>query len=404
MADDSIRYDAVTVHTRAQLTPEGFLKDSPVIGRAGVQEYRRADGSLRREYRPPEVIFAAQSLAAVAGIPIIDRHSALINSTNVRQHIVGSVLGSARQDENNMVGDIVIYDPTPVTKHGRRELSLAYGVRCDETPGTTPAGEPYDARVIAITRYDHLAIVEKGRAGVAKLRLDADDAVSADLSDIEISMEDDNMPGDNKPDTTTAPANAPATPANGNLKMAVIRLDGIEYQAPPEVERALVKAQEAASAANLRADQAEAARDTLQASIANHEAALTQARADGAVAARVRLQLEGVAKEHGVEVRADATDRAIRESFIRKIHGKNDMNFDGKSDDYLNALYDGAVEKATEAARNNKNNRVSVNGGPVNGSPTGQRSDAAPPLPGQPAMITSAQQAKYFAESRSRSM
>jgi hypothetical protein len=379
MADDSIRYDAVTVQTRAQITPEGFLKDSPVIGRSGVQEYRRADGSTRREYRPPEVIFAAESLAAVGGIPIIDRHSALINSKNVRQHIVGSVLGSARQDGANMVGDIVIYDPTPVTTHGRRELSLAYGVRCDENPGTTPDGEAYDAKVIAITRYDHLAIVEKGRAGVAKLRLDADDAVATDLNDIEIFQKDDNMPGDN---VETPPANNPPATPNGNTKMAVIRLDGIEYQAPPEVERALVKAQDALATATRRADQLEAERDTLQTAMAGHDAALVQARADGAVAARTRLQLEATAKEYGVEVRADATDRAIRETFIRKIHGKTDMNFDGKSDDYLFALYDGALEKAAEGKKISANNRVAVNGGQVTQN---VRADAATAANAKPA-------------------
>lgn len=399
MADDSIRYDAVTVHSRAQITPEGFLKDSPVIGRAGVQEYRRVDGTVRREYRPPDVIFAAESLARVSGIPIIDRHCALINSQNARQHVVGSVMGAARQDADNanhMVGDIVIYDPTPVIKHGRKELSLAYGVRCDETPGTTPEGQPYDAKVIAITRYDHLAIVEKGRAGVAKLRLDADDAISADLNDIEIFHEDGNMP--NETDTTVT-SNPPAAspPAAGTIKMAVIRLDGIEYQAPPEVERAYVKAQEAVAAAKLRADQAEAARDTLQATIGTHEAALVQARADGATAARVRLQLETVAKEHGVEVRADATDRVIRESVIKKINNKSDMNFDGKSDDYIGYAFDGALEKAAEAAKNNKNNRVSVNGGLV--TQVTARADSVPTI-GSNARITSAAQAKALLRAR----
>ena len=403
MADDSIRYDAVTVNTRAQIDTEtGFLKDSPIIGRSGVQEYRRADGTTRREYRPPEVIFAAPSLDAVRGIPIIDRHSALINSKNVRQHIVGSVLTSARQDGNNMVGDIVIYDPTPITTHGRKELSLAYGVRCDETPGVTPEGLPYDAKVIAITRYDHLAIVEKGRAGVAKLRLDAEDAVSADLNGIEIFHGDSNMPGDNDPTppdpaTTKPPVQTP--PAPGTVKMAVIRLDGIEYSAPPEVERALVRAQEIAAAANLRADQAEATRDTLQATIAGHEAQLVQARADGAVAARVRLQLETVAKDHGVEVRTDATDRAIRESVIRKIHAKADMNFDGKSDDYIGFAFDSALEKAAEAAKNTKNNRVAVNGGGVPGNVRADSLAATTPA-AAPSIISSAEQARRVMAAR----
>lgn len=381
MAD--IRYDAVTVNARATLTPEGFLRDSPIIGRAGVQVYRRADGGERREYRPPEVIFQAQTLAAVVGIPIIDKHSALINATNVRQHQVGTVLSQARQDGSNMIADIVIHDPTPVTKHGRRELSLAYGVRCDETPGVSPEGEAYDARITEITRFDHLAIVDKGRAGVAKLRLDADDAISADLQDIEILQKDDNMPTEPNPGGNGgAPSNAPnvnppanpsVNPGSGNRGMAILRLDGIEYQVPPEVERAAVRAQEALTDANRRADSAEAERDGLRSQVSSHEAAIAQARSDGATAARARLKLEGVAAEHGVEVRTDASDRVIKETIIRKVHGDTQMNFDGRSDDYLNALFDTALATATKAKKTNEANRAAVNGA---GQP-GARADAA---------------------------
>lgn len=400
MADDSIRYDAVTVQVKAQLTPEGFLRDSPIIGRSGVQIYRRADGTTRREYRPPDVVFDANSLAMVSGIPIIDKHAALINSTNVKQHIVGTVLGSARQDSSNptnMVSDIVIYDTAPI-KAGRKELSLAYGVRTDETPGTTPEGEAYDARITAITRYDHLAIVEKGRAGVAKLRLDSDDAVSSDLPDIEL-VHKDSVDMANDPTTGGNPSAPANPPVNGGARLVTVRLDGgIEYQAPPEVERALTRAQEAATAAATRADKAEAERDTLVATVAGHEAALVQARTDGAAAARIRLQLEGIAKEHEVEIRKDATDRAIRELIIKKLDNKTDINFDGKSDEYVNYRLDGALEKAAEAAKNNKNNRVAINGGGQNIQPI--RNDSVNNMVTGRPVISSAKQAQELARLR----
>ena len=57
------RFD--TVEIRAVKTDEGFIRDAPVIGRAGILRYKNADGSERIEYRPPDEAFAADSLAGI---------------------------------------------------------------------------------------------------------------------------------------------------------------------------------------------------------------------------------------------------------------------------------------------------------------------------------------------------
>ncbi len=376
---ESIRYDAVPL--RATMTPEGYLKDSPVIGRSGVQEYKRADGSIRREYRPPDVVFSAEALAGVHGIPIIDQHVGLMTAANVRQHSIGTVLSAGRQDGNTLVADIVIHDPTPVTKFGRKELSLAYAVRTDETPGNTPEGEPYDARIEAITRYDHLAIVAKGRAGVARLRMDSDDAEATDLPPLA------DIPADkDKPimANEAPPANAP--------KLVVVRVDGIEYSAVPEVERALNRLNADLAAAKLRADAAEAARDTLQGTIDKHAAEIEQVRSDAAGTVRARLELEGVAKTHSVEVRMDDSDRVIREKVIRKLQSDENLKFDGKSDDYVGFAFDAAVEQAAKASKTKQENRAAVNGA---GQVAAVRADAA----GKP-VINSAAAARAVMERR----
>lgn len=288
-----------------------------------------------------------------------------------------------------MVADIVIHDPTPVTKHNRKELSLCYNVRCDENPGETPEGEPYDAKVVAVTSYNHLALVERGRAGVARLRLDSDDAaVSDDIKDLELYRHEDNtdMSGTNQ-----QPVQAPATV---HRPMISVRIDGIEYPAAPEIERHLARLNGDMTAAQKRADTAEAERDALKADVAKHEAALAQVRSDTAVQVRARIALENVAKDQGVDVRADDTDRAIRENIIRKVNGSASARFDDKSDDYVVALYDGALERAGKDKRQNDANRMAVNGvagagalGVVN------RADAAVAAAGAP-RITSAAAAR----------
>ena len=40
----------------ATKTDEGFLVDSPIVARIGIQEYRRADGSIRKELRLPGAV------------------------------------------------------------------------------------------------------------------------------------------------------------------------------------------------------------------------------------------------------------------------------------------------------------------------------------------------------------
>lgn len=313
------RFDSVPL--RARQTPEGFLRDSPVLARSGVQEYRRSDGTVQREYRPPGVVFHADVLAMVRGLPIIEDHAALITSANSRQHVIGTVLSEGRADAATMSADIIIHDPTPVSK-GKKELSLAYHVRLDETPGTTPEGEPYDVSVTAITRMDHLAVVPKGRAGVARLNLDASDAVST-------TEEEGGMP-DN---------------------LVAVRLDGIAYQVPPEVERAVTKAQADLAAATTRADTAEAERDAEKARADAATASVAQARTDAAAEARARIGLEAQAKAAGVAFAADATDRAIREAGIKHLR-KDAVDLSKESDAYVAAAFDIAIRDAVRADGN----------------------------------------------------
>jgi hypothetical protein len=49
------------------------LIDHPILTRVGIFEYRRPDGSIRRELRLPEEVFAQESLASYKGKPVILR-------------------------------------------------------------------------------------------------------------------------------------------------------------------------------------------------------------------------------------------------------------------------------------------------------------------------------------------
>mgnify|MGYP003292221380 CR=1 FL=1 len=105
------RFDQVTF--AATRTAEGFIRDTPIVGRTGILVYRNADGTERREYRPPEEAFKADSLASLMGKPITIGHKAFVTAGNAAQVApVGSVLSAGRQDGNNIKADIVSLAPS----------------------------------------------------------------------------------------------------------------------------------------------------------------------------------------------------------------------------------------------------------------------------------------------------
>lgn len=377
---EATRFDAVSL--KAIRTSEGYLRDSPIIARSGIQEYLTPSGRRIREYRPKDVVFDPASLAAVQGIPVVDLHPGQVDATNVRKHAIGSVLSAGREDaEGHMVADIVVYDDTPVAKHGRRELSLAYVVDVDETPGTTPDGERFDQAVLRIKSYNHLGIVSRGRAGVARLRLDSHDAVSADLASeegplatdpklVSIRLDDSGLSYDTVPEVASAyQRQRDALAAEKRRADEAQTAEKARADAAIAAEKA--RADEAVAAEKRRADALEAERDTLKAAADRHEAALAQARADAAGAVKARLVLEAEATKHGVEARADMSDRAVREAVATKL-APDAYRFDGKSDDFVAAAYEFALASVGKARDTAAQNRALATGGGA------ARADAAP--------------------------
>lgn len=150
-------------------TEWGFVIDSPIIARTGIQLYKR-DGKWIKEYRPPEEVFAKESLVTFEGAPITITHPSLpVSSKNAAGQVVGTILGSPWRDGDYLRANVVLHDQKAIdlVESGQmRELSVGYSLNTTGS-GMTPDGIKYDAKQINI-RCNHLAIVPKGRAGVAK--------------------------------------------------------------------------------------------------------------------------------------------------------------------------------------------------------------------------------------------
>jgi hypothetical protein len=300
------RFDRMPL--RATRTAEGFVQDTAVLTRTGIFEYRQPNGSIRREYRPPEEVFHADSLASYKGKPITIGHPGLVTSKNAKLHTCGACLGEGRADGNDVLGDLMIYDTSAIDA-GAKELSNGYTLDLDETPGEIN-GERYDA-VQRNIRVNHIALVPRGRAGNARLNLDAADADTTEE------------------DTT--------------MTMVKVRLDsGISYDAAPEVEQAFKQATADLITARTDADKERARADAAEAKLKDAEKDAEKIRQDAATAAKARLKLEDTATKVGAEFKQDATDTEIRTAVIKKVRGDS-FDLEGKSDGYIEAAFDLAV-------------------------------------------------------------
>jgi len=219
-----IREDFVTYSN------EGFIRSLAAVTRTGVFVYQNPDGTLRRELRHPDDVFLAESLKTLKMIPVTNEHpTELVTAENAKALSIGSTGETVRPDGKLVLAPVMITDIAAIKEieRGKREFSCGYEVDLVEEDGLY-GNEQYDYRQTNI-RYNHLALVQAGRAGRdVRLKMDSDDGILVTAAHAE-----------------TINGGAPL------MTMRKVTLDGIEYDAAHEVANALRKAEE-------RADNAEA--------------------------------------------------------------------------------------------------------------------------------------------------
>lgn len=145
--------------------------------RTGVLEYSDGQRSWR-EYRPPEEVFAENSLATLRAAPVTDLHPAgKVTAETWAELAKGHVDSAPMRDGRLVVVDLAVQAAPLVAlveSGERREVSSGYECDVEQAPGVTPEGEAYD-RVQRNIRYNHIALGPSGwgRAGSeVALRLD----------------------------------------------------------------------------------------------------------------------------------------------------------------------------------------------------------------------------------------
>jgi hypothetical protein len=324
--------------TPLKKTAEGYLVGRAVVTNVGVFRYRRADGSTIHELRLPEEVFAQESLDSLKLKPVTLSHpTERLDPANVATYQIGS-LGD--NPSNNTDGDgfhvavdmtITRQDGIEAVNDGIRSLSMGYTCELEQAaPGACWCGMPYDYIQRKI-RYDHCAVVPKGRAGdAAQLRIDEAFQVIEEY--------------DSK------------TIADKGETMKKIHIDSVEYEGDEGLIRAYSEERKRAdslttSFEKLKAEYAEKV-GAIQAAGDAHKARADKAEADLKDALNpkhideivaTRLFIVDTATKAGIDITKDMSEETVKETVIGKVFP--DIKLDGKESAYKNALFDIAAEE-----------------------------------------------------------
>ena len=156
----------------SRITTDGYLVASVLCARTGIQDYLgteldKPDMPIVRVYRPESSVFAKDSLSTFAGKPTTNDHPPVqVTADNWREYAVGSIGEEVLRDGEYIRVPITLMDAATIkaVRDGKREISMGYDMELDWTPGATSDGQAYDA-VMTNLRMNHLAIVDRGRAG-----------------------------------------------------------------------------------------------------------------------------------------------------------------------------------------------------------------------------------------------
>jgi hypothetical protein len=369
---------------------EGFLTGRAIVTSVGVFSYLNADGTVTRELRLPEEVFARGSLDSMKLKPLANDHpKEKITADNAKVYQVGSLgdnpsdwidnygskfpeergRGSSDTDGFHVAIDLTITDAAAVADVEAGKTALSMGYTCDLEPATAGAvwcGIAYDG-IQRNIRYNHCAIVDVARCGdAARIRMDSADAV-------QIYQADNKSPKTN--------------PEVVKMGMKKINLDGVEYEGEEKLVLSYVEQKNRADSAEkaltqLKADQAktistlEGERDAMKDRADKAEKELKAAKDDAADSKKIneavnaKLMLIDAATRAGVQVKEDMADIDIRKAVITAIYPN--VKLDGKDEVYVTARFDAAVEDLD--ARADGESREVLGGGL---SATADRKDSA---------------------------
>lgn len=343
------RLDIYKQKSKLVKTDQGFLKVPIRATRTGVFQYIMADGNIRRELRPPEEVFNADSMNSITMVPLTMTHpTEMVSVKNAKGLSIG-VTGEKVEKADGRYIDItgLITDESAVVKvedkanrGDSQEVSCGYTCDIEEKAGEFE-GERYDV-VQRNIRYNHVALVDRGRAGPnVKLRLDGTEGVLYDeninlVTDNEVIMKKVKLDG---VEIEVSEEAAKAIESMQSKNASEIEAAQKEVKEANEKTDALTKEVEALKGVNKEATEKA---DTLTKEVEElKKTRVDHAQIDAMVAKRSAIV--SVAEKIVKDFKKDGkSDLEIQKEVI--LYTNKELKLDGKSEEYVGARFDAIVE------------------------------------------------------------
>ncbi|MGE7988945.1 DUF2213 domain-containing protein [Lysinibacillus fusiformis] len=318
------RYDTSYIKDYME-TPEGYLTVNVPITRPGVFPYQRQDGTVQMEAKLPEDIFSDRTIYSARSKPVTDGHpNEPVTIDNYQTYAKGMSHTDSRVEDFKLYISLTVTDKALIGKihEGYNEISIGFLSDVVAESGTYN-GDQYEY-VQRNVEINHIAIVEKGRAG----------------PEVAIRSDSDAWQIDEK--------------EGGNSEMAKIKIEGTEYEVDPAVKSYIDALKAKEETAKVKGDSADALQGRLDAldvtlKAKDQEIATLKEKSISADELDKKVEKRVVLINASQPILGDSfdftgkTEREIKEAVISTA--KAEFKGDGKSDDYINAFFDATVEQ-----------------------------------------------------------
>ena len=338
------RYDTAPINRITQDAQTGFVHITNVpIACVGVFPYMKADNSVEMEAKLPTELLSEGTVSSANSKPITDNHpDELVTQVNARNYMKGFTATNAHVENDKLKVDMTITDKSLIDEinKGKQELSIGFETEVVPKKGEYK-GVAYDS-VQRNIRINHVAVVEQGRAGHSvRLLGDSAEMIEQDVQKKGKRMDTTKVRLDGA-DVTVATVDADKIikldADNADKAKKIAELEAQIEEKKKELDELKGEAEEEkknADEAQAKADAAEKELDSLKKEYSGD--AMQKAVND-------RLNLVGKVKPYlGDSYDFNGkTDKQLKLDTITALDSS--INLKDKSDDYINAYFDAALQ------------------------------------------------------------
>lgn len=357
-------------------TKEGYLVATARVARTGVQHYLASelgDVAIKAGFKPDDIVrvnrpesevFSSDSLSTITRLPVtVDHPAEEVTADNWSSLAVGDVGDAYTKDGEWVVVNPMLKDSRGIDAANSTHKEISMGYRAEIVASNDKSIADFDQRNI---RYNHLALVERGRAG----------------SDARIGDSWGATPVDDKGFIEPQPGGKPITQSSKGghnmsdaLKTVVLGDKAVKVPAEDVAAIEQFKTDSAKALADAESKHEKTLADK-DAELAKLQAKLDDAESkilsDADIDKRVsdRADLVSLAKSIAPNIKTQGvSDADIRKAVVTTKLG--DAVIEGKSEAYIDARFDILADEAKQSNPVNDAFKSTAQGEPLNDSYNG---------------------------------